>query len=110
MKTFHWIPREGMSTSLTPKVSVVKMGDGYEQRRPTGLNSQLMTFQPVFRVTTRESRHALEAFLVDHGGYQAFLWRVPAHNRTIRVVCREWSVTDNACYSDFSCKFEQVVV
>ncbi|EAC0751344.1 phage tail protein, partial [Escherichia coli] len=24
-------------------------------------------------------------------------------------VCREWSVTDNARYSDFSCTIEQVV-
>ncbi|MCY4883879.1 phage tail protein, partial [Salmonella enterica subsp. enterica serovar 1,4,[5],12:i:-] len=28
---------------------------------------------------------------------------------TIKVVCREWSVTDNVTYSDFSCKFEQVI-
>ncbi|EED1049649.1 phage tail protein, partial [Escherichia coli] len=27
----------------------------------------------------------------------------------VRVVCREWSVTDNARYSDFSCTIEQVV-
>ncbi|EEW3689213.1 phage tail protein, partial [Escherichia coli] len=26
-----------------------------------------------------------------------------------RVVCREWSVTDNVRYSDFSCTIEQVV-
>ncbi|EEV2645107.1 phage tail protein, partial [Escherichia coli] len=25
------------------------------------------------------------------------------------VVCREWSVTDNVRYSDFSCTIEQVV-
>ncbi|EEC8878988.1 phage tail protein, partial [Escherichia coli] len=25
------------------------------------------------------------------------------------VVCREWSITDNARYSDFSCTIEQVV-
>ncbi|EFJ2756728.1 TPA: phage tail protein, partial [Escherichia coli] len=24
-------------------------------------------------------------------------------------VCREWSITDNARYSDFSCTIEQVV-
>ncbi|EFC6290481.1 phage tail protein, partial [Escherichia coli] len=24
-------------------------------------------------------------------------------------VCREWSVTDNARYSDFSCTIEQVI-
>ncbi|MBA1002791.1 phage tail protein, partial [Escherichia coli] len=25
------------------------------------------------------------------------------------VVCREWSITDNARYSDFSCMMEQVI-
>ncbi|MCR6274745.1 phage tail protein, partial [Escherichia coli] len=28
---------------------------------------------------------------------------------TVRVVCREWSVTDNARHSDFSCTIEQVI-
>ncbi|EES5347512.1 phage tail protein, partial [Escherichia coli] len=42
-------------------------------------------------------------------GYRAFLWKPPKHNRTVRVVCREWSITDNARYSDFSCTIEQVV-
>ncbi|EOK3946538.1 phage tail protein, partial [Escherichia coli] len=26
-----------------------------------------------------------------------------------RVVCREWSITDNARHSDFSCMMEQVI-
>ncbi|HFQ7235515.1 TPA: phage tail protein [Citrobacter braakii] len=109
MKTFHWAPREGMPSSVSPSVTTIKFGDGYEQRRPTGLNHQLINFQPVFRTTSDNSRTALEAFLVEHGGYKAFLWRQPKYNRTIKVVCREWSVTDNVTYSDFSCKFEQVI-
>ncbi|WP_182304708.1 phage tail protein, partial [Salmonella enterica] len=55
-------------------------------------------------------RQALEDFLFDHSGVKAFLWRPPKHNRTIRIVCREWSVTDYACYTDFNCTFEQVVI
>lgn len=109
MKTFHWAPGEGMQSSVSPSVTTIKFGDGYEQRRPTGLNHQLINFQPVFRITSDNSRTALEAFLAEHGGYKAFLWRPPKYNRTIKVVCREWSVTDNVTYSDFSCKFEQVI-
>ena len=109
MKTFNWVPREGMQSTMVPSVTTIKFGDGYEQRRPAGLNHQLLNFQPVFRVTSEEARAALEAFLSDHGGYKAFLWRPPKYNRTIRIVCREWSVTDNVVYSDFSCKFEQVI-
>ncbi|MBJ9211190.1 MULTISPECIES: phage tail protein [Citrobacter] len=109
MKTFHWAPREGMQSSVSPSVTTIKFGDGYEQRRPTGLNHQLINFQPVFRITSDNSRTALEAFLAEHGGYKAFLWRPPKYNRTLKVVCREWFVTDNVTYSDFSCKFEQVI-
>ena len=98
-----------MPSSVSPSVTTIKFGDGYEQRRPTGLNHQLINFQPVFRITSVNSRTALEAFLTEHGGYKAFLWRPPKYNRTIKVVCREWSVTDNVTYSDFSCKFEQVI-
>ncbi|HCB8803893.1 TPA: phage tail protein, partial [Escherichia coli] len=51
IKTLHWCPREGMQVTEKPSVVTVKFGDGYQQRRPAGLNAQLKTFQVVFRVT-----------------------------------------------------------
>jgi len=104
IKTLHLVPREGMQVSEKPSVVRVRFGDGYEQRRPTGLNARLKTFQAVFRVTDEPTRRWLDEFLSWHGGY-----RPPKHNLTVRVVCREWSVTDNARHSDFSCTIEQVV-
>ncbi|EIE3542502.1 phage tail protein [Escherichia coli] len=109
IKTLHLVPREGMQVSEKTSVVRVRFGDGYEQRRPTGLNARLKTFQAVFRVTDEPTRRWLDEFLSWHGGYRAFLWRPPKHNLTVRVVCREWSVTDNARHSDFSCTIEQVV-
>ncbi|HFU2263953.1 TPA: phage tail protein [Escherichia coli] len=106
---FHWIPREGMETTEKPAVLTVKFGDGYEQRRPVGLNPQLKIFRPVFRVTDEISRRDLENFLTMHGGWRSFFWNPPKLNRAVRVVCREWSIQDYAVYSDFSCTFEQVV-
>lgn len=50
-EVFNWIPREGMETTRKPSVITVKFGDGYEQRRAGGLNADLKTFKPVFRVT-----------------------------------------------------------
>lgn len=109
MKTFYWLPQEGMSVTSSPSVITVKLGDGYEQRRPGGLNQNLKVFQPVFRAGTCGEYQSIENFLSEHGGYKSFLWRAPSLNRIIRVVCREWRVTENVGYSDFSCKFEQVV-
>ncbi|UZQ07851.1 phage tail protein [Escherichia coli] len=100
-------PREGMQVTEKPSVMTVKFGDGYQQRRPAGLNAQLKTFQVVFRVTTDAERRC-PGFC--HGMVVTGLFvEAPKHNRTVRAVCREWSITDNARYSDFSCTIEQVV-
>lgn len=107
-EVFNWLPREGMETTRKPSVITVKFGDGYEQRRAGGLNADLKTFKPVFRVTDEYSRAALGSFLSRHAGMRAFLWRPPKYNRTVRVVCREWSISDNAMYTDFNCTFEEV--
>lgn len=109
MDIFRWAPREGMQVSTKPNVTVVTFGDGYEQRRPAGLNSQLKSYSPTFRAIGDEQVAALERFLSRHGGVTAFLWRPPKVNRTIKVVCREWSMSSNVLYSDFSCKFDEVV-
>lgn len=85
IKTLHLVPREGMQVSEKPSVVRVRFGDGYEQRRPTGLNARLKTFQAVFRVTDEPTRRWLDEFLSWHGGYRAFLWRPPKHNLTVRV-------------------------
>ncbi len=63
IKTLHLVPREGMQVSEKPSVVRVRFGDGYEQRRPTGLNPQLKTFQAVFRVTDESTRRWLDEFL-----------------------------------------------
>ncbi|UIU90496.1 phage tail protein [Escherichia coli] len=41
-------------------------------------------------------------FLSWHGGYRAFLWRPPKHNRTVRV-CAGSGASRITRYSDFSC-------
>ncbi|EJP3881289.1 phage tail protein, partial [Salmonella enterica] len=44
MKTFHWKVDPDMGVDSEPQVAVVKFGDGYEQRRVTGLNSNLKKY------------------------------------------------------------------
>ena len=39
METFHWKIRPDMTVASEPKVLTVQLGDGYEQRRPAGLNN-----------------------------------------------------------------------
>lgn len=108
MRTFAWVPRPGMGIKTKPSVKVVKFGDGYEQRSQGGLNSQLRSFTPTFRVINEELPYLL-AFFNEHGAYKAFLWRPPAVNRTIKVVCRGWDVKAQNLYADVSCQFDEVV-
>ena len=108
MRMFAWVPRPGMGIKTKPAVRVVKFGDGCEQRSQGGLNSQLRSFTPTFRVTSDDLPYLL-AFLKEHGAYKAFLWRPPAINQTIKVVCREWAVNTQNLYADVSCQFDEVV-
>ncbi|WP_407861201.1 phage tail protein [Escherichia coli] len=110
LKTFHWSPREGMKMASKPSVVTVRYGDGYSQRRAAGLNAQLKTWSPVFRVQGEREIRALNDFLDAHAGYRAFLWRPPLVNRLVRVICPEWDVSNLGGYTDFSCRFEQVVI
>ncbi|AGH74463.1 MULTISPECIES: phage tail protein [Edwardsiella] len=107
MDTFHWSPRPAMGASIKPSVTVVKFGDGYEQRRPAGINHILESYSPVFRVSHDEFRE-IEAFFRRQGAVKAFLWRSPQRHVLIRVVCREWSEQVYNNYVDVSCKFDQV--
>lgn len=108
METFHWKVLPGMQVSDEPAVAVVKLGDGYEQRGPKGINSLLKKYSVTLNVKRRNAPR-LEEFLIRHGAWKAFLWREPQTFRTVRVVCRKWSSVVNGAHSTVTCEFEQVV-
>ncbi|HAG0206993.1 TPA: phage tail protein, partial [Salmonella enterica] len=91
MKTFHWKVDPDMGVDSEPQVSVVRFGDGYEQRRASGINNDLKKYSVTIRVD-REDGPPLEGFLSQHNGVKAFLWTPPYGYRQIKVVCRKWSV------------------
>lgn len=109
MKTFHWKVDPDMGVDSEPQVTVVKFGDGYEQRRVTGLNSNLKKYSVTIR-TTRQDAGYLEDFLSEHNGVKAFLWTPPYGYRQIKVVCRKWSVKVGLLKTTFTMIFEQVVM
>lgn len=108
MRVFHWKIRPGMQVDSEPAVAVVKFGDGYEQRRPAGLNNNLKKYSVTVRVS-REDAQQVEAFLSWHGGVKSFLWTPPYDWRQIRVVCRKWSAGAELTKTTFTAMFEQVV-
>lgn len=108
MKTFHWKVDPDMGVDSEPQVAVVKFGDGYEQRRVTGLNSNLKKYSVTIR-TKRQDAGYLEDFLSEHNGVKAFLWTPPYGYRQIKVVCRKWSEKAGLLKTTFTATFEQVV-
>ncbi|KMJ40170.1 phage minor tail family protein [Salmonella enterica subsp. enterica serovar Typhimurium] len=53
MKTFHWKVDPDMGVDSEPQVSVVRFGDGYEQRRASGINNDLKKYSVTIRSATR---------------------------------------------------------
>ena len=84
MKTFRWKVKPDMEVNSQPSVREVRFGDGYSQRMAAGLNADLKTYRVMLSVTREEARH-LEAFLAEHGGWKAFLWKPPYAYRQIKV-------------------------
>ncbi|EEV4474190.1 phage tail protein, partial [Escherichia coli] len=58
---------------------------------------------------TREEAWHLEAFLAEHGGWKAFLWKPPYAYRQIKVTCAGWSARVGMLRVEFSAEFKQVV-
>ncbi|ELU8026383.1 phage tail protein [Salmonella enterica] len=109
MRTFHWKIDPDMAVDSEPQVSVVKFGDGYEQRRATGINNNLKKYSVIIRVD-RGDGLLLEGFLSQHNGVKAFLWTPPYDYRQIKVVCRKWSAKAGLLKTTFTATFEQVMV
>lgn len=80
METFHWKIRPDIAE---PGVTVVKFGDGYEQRRPTGPNSRLAKYNVTVRVRK---------------GGNTGIWRISC------------SDTGRSVSGDYTTTFEQVVI
>ena len=108
MKTFRWKVKPDMEVNSQPSVREVRFGDGYSQSMAAGLNADLKTYRVTLSVTREEARH-LEAFLAEHGGWKAFLWKPPYAYRQIKVTCAGWSARVGMLRVEFSAEFKQVV-
>ncbi|MFS6803183.1 phage tail protein [Edwardsiella tarda] len=108
METFRWPIRPDLVIVSQPRVSRVRFGDGYEQRRPDGLHADLKIYSVTLVVSLAEGAQ-LEAFFARHGGVDAFRWTPPYGYRPINVLCRQWRSVRHARKITFTADFEQVV-
>lgn len=108
MEKFDWPVKPGMTVDSEPKVTVMRFGDGYAQRRPAGLNSQLKRYTVSVKVANTQQA-ALQSFLSRHGGVKAFVWSPPLEGRQVKVVCAKWKSTVGLLNTVVTATFEEVV-
>ena len=108
METFYWRPQNSSTASASPKVKVIKFGDGYEQRIRDGINNNLRSYNVTF-IGLFEDMTLIDEFLNRQGGVQAFKWREPNTHKTIKVVCRSWTSTPNGAIKTITATFEEVI-
>jgi len=69
---FLWKPSYNVSTRHNPKVNVVKFGNGYEQRNPDGVFSQLIDMEISFEKRTEREARAILHFLKARKAVESF--------------------------------------
>lgn len=107
MKEFTWKPDWNMKRSNKPNVNVVEFGDGYQQRQKGGINHNLKTYDVVF-TGSEERINAIDDFLNEHGGYQAFLWS-PYLETQRKFTCAEWDTNEQTGFFTLTATFNEVV-
>lgn len=108
MKTFTWTPEESLQVSVKPKVKVVSFGDGYEQRSPDGINTQLRNYSLQFSGSPADVS-SIDQFLAEHGGALAFSWLPPGTLKSALFKCEEWNLNINGYWNSLSATFQEVV-
>lgn len=113
-ETFTWSPQKGFTVSRAPNVSVVKLGDGYEQRQTRGINPLMDSYSLIFvgyddaKCSRPNSAKAAEAFLKARMAVEAFYWTPSDTGAQGLFVCRSWSLKKTGNQHELTATFEQV--
>lgn len=91
-------PSYGLVENPEFSVDTVSFGDGYEQRRPAGLNSNRRVWSVQWALLTTDQADMLYDFIMSRRGVYAFWWQIPETDEVVRVVCKE---APSKTYSDY---------
>jgi len=110
---FFWTASYTSVASHKPLITIIRFGNGYEQRVNKNINPDLKTFQLKFELKTEQEAYAIIHFLKDKAATKAFAYDPPTiySDKTYRTkyVCREWDTNFNfkENYS-INAKFDEV--
>lgn len=105
----NFVPSPGAQTSSAPRVASSQMGDGYEENKADGLNTDLKDYTLQF-VIPQESTKYFNDFLNRHRGYIAFYMLSPSRHTWVLVKCPKWSETTHHHYSTFNLTVSEVML
>lgn len=86
---FTWKPDWGATVEQAPNTLRAKFGDGYEQRRGNGINTQPQTWKLQFSARTDTDAVAILTFFQTQAAVTSFLWTPPGGSQA-KFVCRKW--------------------
>lgn len=94
-------PSYGLRSAGTFARDVSQFGDGYELRRPSGLNSHRRTWDITWRLLDEMQMQTLRDFLNHRLGVHAFVWPMPSGPQ-VKVICEEPPVESHDNWNSFT--------
>jgi phage-related protein len=86
----------------------VGFGDGYEQRAPDGLNSDMRLRGLAFSGRSAAEMAAIKSFIEAQGGTLSFDYAHPG-DISRKYVCKKWTITDvDYNIASITAEFQQV--
>ena len=92
MPNFIWTPSYNQQTKIEPRVLSVRFGGGYEQRTQDGINNDLLTLSITFEKRNSLETTAINHFLNQRKGAEAFVFTPPAPFATAaKFICNSFN-------------------
>ncbi|MDT8894177.1 phage tail protein [Halomonas sp. I1] len=91
-------PSYGLDEQPQFRVDTAQFGDGYAQRRPSGINATTRTWTLQWELLTKSQADTIQDFLLSQQGVRAFHWTIPETGEEVKVVCRK---APSRVYTDY---------
>lgn len=100
-------PSFGFTETMEASVDRVSFGDGYEQRRPAGINSVKRAWSPEWSPLTVAQKDTMYDFLLSKKSVEAFLFTPKTHGAAVRVVATGVTWTQQGRFYSVSAVFTE---
>jgi phage-related protein len=114
-EVFDWCVTDA-NFDLEPAIVKAQFGDGYAQRRPAGINSQIRKWNLAMKNIDATTANDVLTFLSARDGVEIFNWTPPRTDTPEDVICPSWNLAygdlmvDGSRLYAITMKFEEAFV